>query len=241
MKPYTIWQNLDPDLFGVGSIRKQAGVCLLVLYLEYFVAVEIKFNDMLDFLSGSSDLFYGQVMVQKVYDGSEEFAHIRLKIIGSRQQFWWAVAEIGGDHPVKHTLLIRLVKCGKTVRENTKCSTDKYAFGFHCFELPGGVDHAVSRGDHIVNDNDVFALNIISQKLMGDNRIFAVNDLCIVPPLVEHTSVGADDRGKVDRPVQGSLIGRDHDDMILVQHQVLFRAQECPCELVVRSKIVKTA
>ena len=56
---------------------------------------------------------------------------------------------------------------------------------------------------------------------MGHNGISAVYDGGIVPALIEHAGIDAQNSGKIDRSVQCALIGADDYQVIFIYDQIL--------------------
>jgi hypothetical protein len=56
---------------------------------------------------------------------------------------------------------------------------------------------------------------------MSNDGVLAAHDPGIVAALVKHTFIGSDDVREVDSPVQGALIGTDHNDMFLVHMKIV--------------------
>ena len=69
------------------------------------------------------------------------------------------------------TFFISLVKFIHSIGEKTEGGTDKDASGFSLFQLGGNLDHTVSGGDHIIDDDHILAFYIGTQELMSDDRV----------------------------------------------------------------------
>ncbi len=109
----------------------------------------------------------------------------------------------------------------------------------HALELARRVQNAAAGGDHVVHDDDVLPLQIAPEELMRHNRILAVDDAGIVPSLVEHSGIHAQNAGKINGPVQCTLVRRDHDEMLLVQNDIGEIVYDRLEKRIGRNKIVK--
>ena len=67
---------------------------------------------------------------------------------------------------------------------------------------------------------------------MGQDRILAVDDRGVVPPLVEHAHVDAQHVGDVDRPAHAALVGADDHQVSAVDGQIRIAAEDVLDELV---------
>ena len=74
---------------------------------------------------------------------------------------------------------------------------------------------------------------------MRDNRIFAVHDPGIIPALVEHAGVGADDRGKINCTSHCALVRTDNRDVIPIDGEIRDSQHQGAEKLVGRKEIIK--
>ena len=81
--------------------------------------------------------------------------------------------------------------------EQTVGCADEYTSGFTLFELTGNIQHTFSGCDHVINDNNIFALYGITEEFVSNDRVFAVDNSGIVAAFVEHTHIYAKNIGKV--------------------------------------------
>ena len=79
------------------------------------------------------------------------------------------------------------------VGEQAEGAADKDSSGIHLLQLLGGVQHTLAGGDNVVNDDNVFAVDIVPQEFMGHNGVSSVDDGGIIPALVEHARVHPQD------------------------------------------------
>lgn len=68
---------------------------------------------------------------------------------------------------------------------------------FLSFNSFGGIQHAFTGGDHVVDDDHGLSFHGASQEFVGHNGIPAVDDLGVVTSLIEHTHIHAQVVGQV--------------------------------------------
>ena len=159
-------------------------------------------------------------MIHEVYDGCDEFAHVGLQIVRSGIEIGIDVVEVGGHDPVEIAFLICFVKRSEPIGEETEGGAYIHTLGVHFLKLSGCIDHRTAGRDHVVYDDTVFAVYIVTEKFVSDYRVLAVYHLGIITSLVEHTGVQSEDRCEIDRSVQGTFIGRDDDGVILIYDHI---------------------
>ena len=136
-------------------------------------------------------------MVDDIDDTCKIFAHVCFNIIFFCEELRKTIVQVCGDDSVNPTLLIIFIKFGKSLCEKTISSTDKYSFGFSLLDLFGNIQHTFSGCDHVINDNNIFALYGITEEFVSNDRVFAVDNSGVVAAFVEHTHIYAKNIGKV--------------------------------------------
>ena len=53
------------------------------------------------------------------------------------------------------------------------------------------IDHAFTRGNHIIDDDNIFALQVRAEELVGNDRIASVNNAAVIATFIEHTHIDA--------------------------------------------------
>ena len=96
-------------------------------------------------------------MVQVIDDERDVFAHIASGVVRLLQKLRRLVDKVCRKHCVKQTILIGTVKFFKTAGEQSERCADKDPACVALLQLACDVNHAVSGGDHIVDDDNVFA------------------------------------------------------------------------------------
>ena len=157
-----------------------------------FFPVIVSGQDFIDFFRRSHNVGHGNVMIHKINDGCQELAHIGLGIIGPGVKLRRLIGEVGGDYPVEPAVFIGLVEGLKAIGEQSEGTADENTLGIHFLQLSGGIQHAFSGGNHIVNNDNVLSVNAVSQEFMGDDGVLAVYNGGIIAAFVEHAGIDAE-------------------------------------------------
>ena len=80
-------------------------------------------------IRGRVDVGHRCVVIHKIYDRSDEFAHIGFYIVCLVLEHGRLIAQVRGDDSVKITLLIGFVKGFQSVREKPECTADEDPLG----------------------------------------------------------------------------------------------------------------
>lgn len=184
-----------------------------------FFPVIVSGQDFIDFFRRRHYVGHGNIMVHEVDDRSQEFTHIRFRIIRPGVYLRRLVGEICGDYPVEPAVFIRLVKGFQSVGEQAEGTADEDAFCIHFLQLTGGIKHAFTGGNHIIDDDNILAVNIVPQEFMSDNGILAVYDGGIIPAFIEHTGIDAENVAEVYGTIQRAFIRADDDGVLLINYQ----------------------
>ena len=152
--------------------------------------------------------------------GSQELGHGCFHIIGSGQKLRCPVIQIGGHHFINIAFFIILIKFLQAIGEQTEGYTYEDTFGAAFFDLTCHIQHAFAGGDHIINDDSIFSVQIISKKFVSNDRVLAANYNRIIPALVEHTHFHTQYTGKIYGTTHSSFIRADDHQMIFVNLQI---------------------
>ena len=87
------------------------------------------FKEAVDTVSRIEQLTDRTVMIQRINNQRNVFAHIHAGIIGLGQKLRALVHQVGSKNPVNDPFLMELIKSGKTVGEKAECREDKYLSG----------------------------------------------------------------------------------------------------------------
>ena len=174
-----------------------------------FASLVVALNDVQDLLPGIKQIADGTVVVECIDDISKILAHATADIPGAVLQFGFLINEIGGDDLVDDAIFIGFVEFLDAVCEQAKGLADEYSFRFALFELSRHFDDAVAGRKHVVDHDHVLAFYAGAQEFMGNNRVLAVDDLCVIAALVEHTHIKPQDVGVVDGTLHATLVRAD--------------------------------
>ena len=147
-----------------------------------------KLVDTLGLIKQSAD---GLVVVQGVDNQCNVFAHIDFNVPFSFKKLGHTVNEVGGEDLGEKTLFVCFVQSFKAVAEQTEGSEYEDAASALFFELSGNVDDGFTGGDHIVDNDHVFTVDVSAKVFVRFDGVFAVDDDGIVAALIEHTEVKA--------------------------------------------------
>ncbi len=87
------------------------------------------------------------------------------------------IAKVRADDLFEYTLIISLVELLDPFREQTKGAAYVNTFRIHSLELLCRIYHTSAGTDHIIYDDDIFAVDIITEKLMGNDGILPLMTL----------------------------------------------------------------
>ena len=208
---------------------------LLELHLLEFgllVLVDL-FQNLVDLVCRGPHAGQAGIVIDEIDDHCSILAHISFLEPHSVLEFRGLVSEVGCDQLVKIALFIGLVKYVQSVCEQAKGRAEEDTLCVHVLlELSGSVQDGTAGGDHIVDNDRVLAVKVRAEELVGDDGILAVYDHRVISSFIEHTRVGTNDVGKIDRAVQCALIGGDDDDVVLVNDQIVHRVHQRLHELI---------
>lgn len=204
------------------------------LIFSEFLVIFMLFQDFLDPFFRVQQMADGGIVIQRVDQKSDVLAQIAVDIIGALQQFRCLIYQIGGQDPVKNPLFIGLIKFIQSVGKETEGGTEEYLVGIHILQKLGTFDHAVAGGNHVVDDDHVFAGDVGSQEFMSYNGIAAIDDGRVVAAFVEHSHINAQIVGDVDCAAHAAFIGADYHEMIAVYRKIRFIAQQAFDKLICR-------
>lgn len=133
-------------------------------------------KESIDSVNRVKQLAYGKVVVEGVHNVSAVFGKVNLAVPFSFKKLRHSVNEVGGEYFVEHSVCISLVKLFKSVAEETESSADENSVCLEFLKLGGNFNHRVARRDHIVNDDNILALDVGAEEFVGDNGVSALDD-----------------------------------------------------------------
>ena len=100
-----------------------------------------------------------------------------------------------------------LVKNFKTIAEKTECSTYKDSLCFEFLKFSCNFQHAFAGTYHIVNYDNILALNALTEVLMSNDWVSAVYNSGVISSLIEHTEINSELGCKINTSVHCALVG----------------------------------
>lgn len=179
------------------------------------------FKQIVDPRYGIEKIAYGVVVVQSVDDICNILAHIDLLIPFARKKLGGTIDKVGREYLDEYLFLIRLCRryrdrCRK-VRNVSNRNIRARAF---FLELQGYVEDGISRGNHVVNDDDILAADISSEILVRFDGVLAVDDNGIVAALIEHSEVYAEDGRIIHAARHCALVGSHDHDIVVSERDI---------------------
>ena len=136
-------------------------------------------------------------MVDDIDNACKVFAHVCFYIVWLCEKLRNTVIQVGSDHFIDPSLFIVFIEFGKSICEKTISGAYKYTLCMTLLDLFCHIQHTLARGNHIIDDNYILSFHRITKKFVGYDRILAVYDHRIVPALIEHTHVNAQNIGEI--------------------------------------------
>ena len=167
--------------------------CFFVFQLFFML-----YHQLIDPLNRIQQLADRGIVVQGINEQSNIFAHIAVYIIFFLQKLIRLVHQIGGEQSVEITSREGFVEFFHSICEESEGGAHEDLTCSFVLQKCGNFQHAVAGGDHVINNDHILARNIGSQKLMGNDRIAAVNDSGVITAFVEHTHIHAQYVGQID-------------------------------------------
>lgn len=103
----------------------------LKMELVHFLAVIISFYDTVDLLCGGHDIGQRSVMIHKVDQGSNKFAHVSFHEIRSVVNFRRQIGKVCGNDLIEITMFVSSIEILQAVGEQTKGTADVDASRMH--------------------------------------------------------------------------------------------------------------
>ena len=144
-------------------------------------------------VDGVEEFAYRGVVIDRVDDERNVLAHIYLCIPRTRDGLGLAVVKVGRENLGDGAVFVGFVEIFKSVAEESERREHENAAGASFFKFGGNVDHTVSGGDHIVNNDDVLALDGTTEVLVSLYRVASVYDSGVIASLIKHTKFETED------------------------------------------------
>ena len=192
-----------------------------------------------DLLDGVEDEADRLIVVKGINDVGNVLAHTYFNVPGLVCKLGVVVDEVSGEDLINDAFLVSLIKALKTVCEKAEGSEVEYSLCAALLDLLCNVEERVARGDHIVNDDNVLAGEVLTEVFVCNDGVLAVFDTGIVTSLVEHTNVKSRNRGEEHTSAHSTLIGRDDDELFLIKGNVGNCLDKRLYHLVCRTVVIK--
>ena len=124
-------------------------------------------NDCVDSLCGIKQFADSCIVVESVDDVGNVLAHINVNVPGLFQKTGTAVYQVGGKYLGDGTVSISLIELLKAIGEETKGGECEDSLSASLLELRANVQHGLAGGDHIVNDDNVLVVKILTEVLVS--------------------------------------------------------------------------
>ena len=113
----------------------------------------------MDTLIGIQQAADGAVMIQRIDDICDVFAHIAVDIVRFGKKFRCLVGQIRCYHAVDNAIFHCLVELVQTVGKQTKGRDNEDAVGLALLQFCCHINHTLAGRNHIIYDNDILTLH----------------------------------------------------------------------------------
>ena len=163
----------------------------MVLFVDMQTVLVVAIYNLLNSCGGIQEIRDGAVMIERINDVGNVFAHAAADVPGALQKLGRLINQVCSQNPVDQSIAVSLVKFLKTAGKQTEGREYKNTSGLALLQTSCDLEHTLTGGNHVIDDDHVLALNGGAKEFVGQNRIAAVHYSCIVSSLVEHTHVEA--------------------------------------------------
>ena len=182
-------------------------------YLSLFPACQ----QSLDLLDGVDDAGNGHVMVQSHDEVCGVLGDVNIDVPVTSQQLRHTVGQVGAGDVVQNAVGHSLIELLEAAGEEREGGVGDDALCAALFQVGGNFQHTLAGSDNVVSDEDSLALDGIAQILVSDDGVAAIDHAGVIAALVEHTQVAAQHAGEVHVAAHSTLVGADHDELVLVE------------------------
>ena len=139
-----------------------------IIYCPFTLVIQIH-----DLFVAGAYLFNRNIMIDDIDDTCKIFAHICFHIVRSGKKLRNTVVQVCGDNLYRSSLFRNIQSNLASPSVNSPlCSADKHALCVTLFDLLCHIQHTLSGGDHIVDNNNVLAFYRIAKELVCHDRFF---------------------------------------------------------------------
>lgn len=168
------------------------------------------------------ELADGLVVVKSVDDQSNVFAHVAGDIVVFGKKLRGLVDQVSGEQLVEDAIFVGFVEFFQAIGEETKGGTDIDSTCTSFFEERGNFKYCISGGNHIIDENHVFAFKVWSKEFVGSDWMTAIYSFGVIKTLVVHSHVYSQDIGQIDGTVHASFIRADDHEVVIVNVKTVF-------------------
>ena len=179
-------------------------------------------------------------MVQRIDQKSDVFAHVAADVIFAGQKLRGLIYQVSSQYAIEQSFFVSLIEFFHTIGEQTKGGIQEDSFRMKGFQLSCYINHALTGGDHVINDQNIFSFYIAAQKLMGNDWIASIDYFRVITAFVEHTHVYTQHICQINCTAGTTLIRADDHQMLTVYLNVIYVGEQCLDKLVSRLYSLKT-
>ena len=180
------------------------------------------------------------IVVKSINDICNVLAHINLRVPLSCKELRLSVNKVGSEDSCKYAISVSLIDSLVAVAEETEGGEYEDSLSALVLKLLSNVKNGLAGGDHIINDDNILALNVSAEVLVSYDGVLAVNDNGIIAALVEHTEVDSENGGIVHTLTHTALIGRNDHSGLGIYIKIRVFTQKSLDHLICRSNILKS-
>ena len=161
-------------------------------------------------------------MVEGVDDQGNVFAHVAGDIVVFGKKLRGLVNQVSGEQLVEDAIFVGFVEFFQAIGEETEGGTDIDSTCTSFFEERGNFKYCISGGNHIIDENHVFAFKVWSKEFVGCDWMAAIHSFGIIKTFVVHSHIYPQDIGQIDSAVHASFVRADDHEVVIVNVKTIF-------------------
>ena len=130
-----------------------------LLYLSVLVPIK----ETVDSFVGIKKITDRCIMVQRIDQKSDVFAHVAADVIFAGQKLRGLIYQVGSQYAIEQSFFVSLIEFFHTIGEQTKGGIQEDSFRMKGFQLSCYINHALTGGDHVINDQNIFSFYIAAR------------------------------------------------------------------------------
>ncbi len=211
-----------------------------MLFRRKMRLIPMFFEEIVDAVYGIKESAYGSVMVHRIDDQRQIFAHVAAGVVAPFKQLGRLINEIRCKERIEDSLFVGIVKTLQSIGEQAEGRTDEDPLGLAHFQTVGDLQRACPGRDHVIDDDDILACHIRAEKFVSDHRVEAMYDLGIILALIEHAHIHPEDICHIDSALHAGFIWADDHQFGSVRMEIRSGPEDSLDELVNRLVIFET-